>query len=61
MRPTFRKMSLRWLDGLQIPGGGESISASTRVRGYRLGDEHALVEMSRSIFPEHYEQRSLAD
>jgi GNAT superfamily N-acetyltransferase len=46
---------------LATPSDGESISASTRVRGYRLGDEHALVEMSRSIFPEHYEQRSLDD
>lgn len=44
---------------LEIPGDGEAISASARVRRYQLGDEDTLVEMSRSIFPEN--SRSLAD
>ena len=36
-----------------VPVDGEAVSNMPHVRRYRLGDEDALVEMSRSMFPEH--------
>jgi GNAT superfamily N-acetyltransferase len=47
----------RMSEGLAVQVDGEAGSA--RVRLYRLGDEGALVEMHRSIFPE--ESRTLDD
>lgn len=44
---------------LAIPGDGEAVSDPARVRRFRPGEEDALLEMSRSIFPE--DARSLAD
>jgi hypothetical protein len=48
-------------ESLAIADDVDLISASGLVRRYRPGDEVALVEMSRSIFPELYASRSLAD